>query len=129
LADRAGRLRVLALAAVLLTAAAVLCTLAGQRIGFLGTGLVLLGLGWSAALVGGSTLVTESLPQAVRPGAQGIVDMVMNLAGAAGGIIAGLVVGSTSFATLGVVVAVGVAPYLVTVTVAALKPSPHRARS
>jgi hypothetical protein len=55
--------------------------------------------------------------------------MVMNLAGAAGGIIAGLVVGSTSFATLGVVVAVGVAPYLVTVTVAALKPSPHRARS
>ena len=112
LADHAGRLRVLVLAALLLISSAVFCTIAGHRTGLLATGLVLLGLGWSAALVAGSALVTESIPQAVRPGAQGVVDTVMNLSGAAGGIVAGLVVTSASFAVLGLATAVLITPYL-----------------
>ena len=121
LADRVGRIRVLVLAAGLLAAAAVLCAVAGHRTALLSAGLVLLGLGWSAGLVAGSTLVTESLPLPVRPGAQGLVDVAMNVSGAVGGVAAGLVVAGTSFAVLGVAAAVLVAPYLVTAAAAAVR--------
>lgn len=56
------------------------------------TALVLLGLGWSATLVGTSAQVTARVDAAHRPGVQGRSDLVMNLTGAAGGIIAGPVV-------------------------------------
>ena len=58
----------------------------------LGIGLFLLGLGWSCGLVAGSTLLTESVPEAERPGAQGASDLVMNVCAAVGGAIAGIVV-------------------------------------
>lgn len=110
LADRVGRVRVLTLAGVLLLSAGVACGLAGPTDSvLLGAGLVLLGLGWSAALVAGSTLLSESVPLPVRPGAQGLADVAMNLSGAAGGVAAGLVVAGASFAVLGVGVAVLVA--------------------
>lgn len=113
LADRVGRVRVLTLAGVLLSAAGVACALAGPTDSvLLGVGLVLLGLGWSAALVAGSTLLSESVPLPVRPGAQGLADVAMNLSGAAGGVAAGLVVAGASFAVLGVGVAVLVAACL-----------------
>jgi MFS family permease len=124
LADRAGRIRVLALAAGLLLAAGVVCAAAeGAQTALLSVGLVLLGLGWSAGLIAGSTLLTESLPVSVRPGAQGLADVTMNMSGAAGGIAAGLVVAGTSFAVLGVMAAVAVAPFLVLVLVAAARPA------
>lgn len=114
LADRFGPPRVLALAAALLLAAAAVCAVAGpERAGLVGAGLVLLGLGWSASLVAGSALVTDSVPLAVRPGAQGLVDVAMNVSGAVGGIAGGLVVAGASFAVLGVAAAVVVVPYLV----------------
>jgi MFS family permease len=113
LADRAGRVAVLASAGGLLLAAGVLCATAGpDRTGLLGTGLVLLGLGWSAGLVAGSALLTDSVPVRVRAGAQGLADVAMNVSGALGGIVAGLVVAGASFAVLGVAAAVLVAPYL-----------------
>ncbi|WP_219414546.1 MFS transporter [Pseudonocardia nigra] len=113
LADRAGRVRVLALAAALLAAAATVCALAGPRsTALLGVGLVLLGLGWSAGLIAGSTLLTESLPVALRPRAQGLADVTMNVSGAVGSIAAGLVVAGASFAALGVAAVVLVVPYL-----------------
>jgi len=115
LADRVGRARVLALAAGLLATAAVVCSVAGPRsTALLGVGLVLLGLGWSAGLIAGSTLLTESVPVAVRPGAQGFADVTMNVSGAVGGIAAGLVVAGASFTVLGMVAAVLAVPYLLT---------------
>lgn len=115
LADRAGRIRVLGLAGVLLLASAVLCALAGPNdTALLAAGLVLLGLGWSAGLVAGSTLVTESVALPVRAGAQGLADVAMNVSGAVGGILAGLVVAGTSFAVLGVAASVLVVGYLLT---------------
>ena len=114
LADRLGPSRVLTLAATLLLTAATVCAVAGpEQAGLVGVGLVLLGLGWSASLVAGSALVTESVPVAVRPGAQGLVDVAMNVSGAAGGVAAGLVVAAASFGVLGVAAAVVVVPYLV----------------
>lgn len=113
LSDRLGRVRVLAGSATMLLAAGALCAAAGPRDTVLITvGLVLLGLGWSAALVAGSTLLSESVPLRVRAGAQGVSDVAMNVSGAVGGIAAGLVVAGASFAVLGVAAAVLVAPYL-----------------
>jgi MFS family permease len=114
LADRAGRIRVLGLAGGLLLAAAVLCALAGPSdTALLASGLVLLGLGWSAGLVAGSALVTESVALPVRAGAQGLTDVAMNASGAVGGVVAGLVVAGSSFAVLGVAASVLVVGYLV----------------
>lgn len=116
LADRFGRVPVLALAAALLLAAGVVCGLAGPRqTALLSVGLVLLGLGWSAGLVAGSALLSESVPLPVRAGAQGVADVAMNASGAFGGVVAGLVVAGASFAVLGVVAAVLAASYLLVV--------------
>jgi hypothetical protein len=52
------------------------------------------------------------VPLVVRPGAQGLVDVAMNVSGAIGGIAAGLVVAAASFGALGVAAAVVVVPYL-----------------
>jgi MFS family permease len=63
-------------------------------------GLFLLGLGWSATLVSGSTLVTAAVPQQERPGVQGASDLVMGLCAALGGGLSGVVVGVWGFPTL-----------------------------
>ncbi len=113
LADRLGRILVLAVGGVLLVAAGVVSALAGPAdTALLSVGLVLLGLGWSAALVAGSALVSESVPLQVRPGVQGVADVTMNVAGAVGGIAAGVIVAGASYAVLGIAAAVLVAPYL-----------------
>ena len=70
-------------------------------------------LGWSAGLVAGSALLTDSVAQPVRAGVQGLADVAMNLSGAVGGVAAGLVVAGASFAVLGVAAAVLVGGYLV----------------
>jgi MFS family permease len=117
LADRLGRVPVLAGAAVLLLGAGVLCAVADPHAtALLAAGLVVLGLGWSGCLIAGSTLLTESLPQVVRPRAQGLADVTMNVAGAAAGIAAGLTVAVSSFAVLGVVSALIVVPFLLVAT-------------
>ena len=63
-------------------------------------GLVLLGVGWSFALVSGTALLAESLSAEVRPRVQGISDLVMNLGGAAAGGLSGVVLAQTGFAGL-----------------------------
>jgi MFS family permease len=90
LADGAGRTATVAVGAVLLLAAAAVAGTASPHASVqLGLGLFLLGLGWSCGLIAGSTLVTESVPVAQRPTAQGGTDLLMGLgaavAGAAGG--------------------------------------------
>lgn len=114
LADRVGRIAVLGLAGALLLVSGALCALAGSTdVTLLGVGLALLGLGWSAGLVAGSALLTDSVAQPVRAGVQGLADVAMNLSGAVGGVAAGLVVAGASFAVLGVAAAVLVGGYLV----------------
>lgn len=122
LADRIGRPKVLGLGGVLLLGSGVVCALSGPHdTALLSVGLVLLGLGWSAGLVSGSALLSESVPLAVRPGAQGLSDVVMNVCGAIGGIGAGVVVAGASFAVLGIIAAALVVPYLVVAGVVAAR--------
>jgi hypothetical protein len=57
-------------------------------------------MGWSLAMVAGSTLLTERTPLAARTDVQGASDLVMGLTAAAAGGLSGLVVGVGSFAWL-----------------------------
>ncbi|MGZ4587153.1 MAG: MFS transporter [Mycobacteriaceae bacterium] len=116
LADRLGRIPVLVLGAGLLGASAVV--LAGTGAGNaeqLTVGLVLLGLGWSCGLVAGSALLIDSVPAADRTAVQGLSDLAMNVGGAAGGVVAGAVVASESYAVLATGAAVLVGAYLMVV--------------
>lgn len=123
LTDRYGRRRVIQGGiAVLLVACAVAGT-AGHHSPRLSVGLFLLGLGWSGTMVAGSTLLSESVPAAVRPSAQGLSDLVMGLSGALGGALSGLVVALTGYATLTLLAAIAAVPLLAL----ALRRVPERA--
>ncbi|MEV0995020.1 MFS transporter [Nonomuraea sp. NPDC050202] len=109
LADKAGKVPVLVLGSALLLAAAALAGTAGHRVWQVTAALVLLGLGWSCGLVAGSALVTESVPIERRPAVQGLSDLLMNVCGATGTIVAGAIVGLLGYGMLGLVVGIMVA--------------------
>lgn len=97
LADRVGRRPVVLLGQAAFTASLVLSWLASAAPALVAVSLVLLGLGWSASTVAGSALVAEAVPPAERPQLQGVSDLFMNLAGAAGGALAGPVLALVGF--------------------------------
>ncbi|MFF5246244.1 MFS transporter [Streptosporangium sp. NPDC000095] len=112
LADRVGRTTVLVAGMGLLLAAAVLAGGAGTHdVTQVAVGLLLLGLGWSFGLISGSAMLSEAVPLEHRTPVQGLSDLLMNVCGAAGTVIAGLIVGGLSYGVLGAAVAV-----MVTVT-------------
>ncbi|GGT65545.1 MFS transporter [Streptomyces lateritius] len=100
LSDRLGRLSVIGLAAGLLSVAALLAGTAGPSHARTAAGLFVLGLGWSAGLVSGSALLTDSVPQAARAAVQGLSDFIMNTAAGVGGLAAGLIVARAGYGWL-----------------------------
>nr|WP_246496985.1 MFS transporter [Sphaerisporangium rubeum] len=107
LADRAGAIPVLVIGLCqLLLAAAIAASAAPGDVALLSLGLFLLGTGWSCGLVAGSALLSESVGIDHRPSAQGLSDLIMNVCGATGTMVAGVVVAAGSYAMLGVAVAV-----------------------
>ncbi|MGW6834395.1 MFS transporter [Streptomyces sp. NPDC054949] len=100
LADRIGRLSVIGLAAGLLSVAALLAGTAGPSHAQSALGLFLLGLGWSAGMVSGSALLTDSVPQVARAAVQGLSDLTMNAAAGLGGAAAGLVMARAGYGWL-----------------------------
>jgi predicted MFS family arabinose efflux permease len=107
--DRYGRVPVIVAGAVILLVSCLVCGLAhAEDVVTLGTGLFLLGLGWSCTLIAGSTLLTDDIPQADRPAVQGLSDLTMNVAGALGGALAGAVVVTASYGALCAVAALPV---------------------
>jgi MFS family permease len=89
--DRFGRLGTLAFGAAILGVGTTASVIAGYVPALMFAGLFLLGLGWSVALIAGSALLTESLPQAERVPAQGLSDLVMNLLAALAALASGFV--------------------------------------
>jgi MFS family permease len=122
LTDRLGRVPVLVIGQLVLVAA-VAVSGSFTANGALGVGLLLLGLGWSCALIAGSTLLTESVASGVRPGVQGASDFVMGICGAAGGALAGVVVGVAGYGTLNALAGLLVVPVLVLVAVRHREPA------
>ncbi|MFD6875151.1 MULTISPECIES: MFS transporter [unclassified Streptomyces] len=100
LADRLGRLSVIGLAAGLLSFAALLAGTADGSHTQSALGLFLLGLGWSAGMVSGSALLTDSVPQPARAAVQGLSDLTMNTAAGVGGAAAGLVMSQAGYGWL-----------------------------
>ncbi|MEU5825303.1 putative MFS family arabinose efflux permease [Streptomyces sp. KhCrAH-43] len=100
LADRFGRLSVIGLAAGLLACAALLAGTAGAAHGRTAAGLFVLGLGWSAGMVAGSALLTDSVPQPARAAVQGLSDLVMNASAGVGGVVAGVIVSQAGYGWL-----------------------------
>jgi MFS family permease len=101
LADRVGSPLVVGLGGLILLTSLVLAGLSapGASPG-LGLGLFLLGLGWSFGSVGSSTLLVAATPLRHRPRVQGTVDMLTGFTAAAGGAVAGVVVGTLGFGWL-----------------------------
>ncbi|MGW9552663.1 MFS transporter [Citricoccus zhacaiensis] len=122
LADRFGPARVAGAGLSLLVAAAALTGIFPHQHLAVVTGLVLLGLGWSAATVAGSTLLVAALRPAERVPAQGFSDAVMSLAGAVGSLAAGPLMGAVGFA--GLSAALGVMVILCGLGAAALLRAP-----
>ncbi|MGW5396975.1 MFS transporter [Streptomyces sp. NPDC003952] len=100
LADRIGRLSVIGLAAGLLSVAALLAGTADGNHAQSAAGLFLLGLGWSAGMVSGSALLTDSVPAPARAAVQGLGDLTMNTAAGVGGAAAGLVMSQAGYGWL-----------------------------
>jgi MFS family permease len=101
LSDKVGRVRVIQIGVALLVLAAVVAGMSpAMNAVSLGIGLFLLGLGWSCTLIAGSTLLSESVSIEMRPSSQGASDLVMNLMGAIGGAMSGVIIGLFSFGWL-----------------------------
>jgi MFS family permease len=107
LADRAGSVLVAALGAMLLIAAGASGAVLDLSDDLQMTAtLALLGLGWNAGVVGGSTMLAASVPAFLRPQTEGIGEVTMGLAAGAGAPIAGLLVAHGDFAVLSIAAAV-----------------------
>ena len=118
LVDRLGRIVMIFVGTAILLAACAISGLApADSVATLAIGLFLLGLGWSCTLIAGSTLLTDSVGEAERPSVQGLSDLVMNVAGAIGGAVAGVVVFYSSY---GVLCAVAAVPVIILATLTAL---------
>ena len=101
LSDRLGRVRVIQIGIVILLLSTIVSGKARADDAYtLGVGLFLLGLGWSCTLIAGSAYLSESVETEFRASSQGASDLVMNLSGAGGGALAGVIIGTLSYGWL-----------------------------
>jgi MFS family permease len=113
LTDRLGRRAVIGGGIALLLLACALAGTADHNHQQLGVALMVLGLGWSATMVAGSTLLTDSVPTGLRASSQGLSDLIMGLAAASGGALSGVVVFAWGYPTLALLAAIMTAPLIV----------------
>lgn len=129
LADRYGRLPVIAAGGVvLLLAGGLAAPTSGHHAAPVIAALVLLGVGWNLGLIGGSALLTDSMPLAERARAQGQADFAMGIAGALGSFAAGPVLQGGGYELLGIGGAfLGAALVVISLRAGLLSPAPARA--
>jgi MFS family permease len=125
LTDRLGRRPVIFVGIALLLAACALAGNAGHDPARLAGGLMVLGLGWSATMVAGSTLLSESIPVELRASAQGLSDLVMGLAGAFAGAVSGVIVDAWGYSTLTLLAALATAPLIILVSFSTSRADVH----
>jgi len=109
ISDRLGQIKTIQIGLLILIASAVISgSAAADDVTKLGVGLFLLGLGWSFTLISGSTLLSSAVDQTLKTSVQGASDLVMNLAGALGGAIAGVIISLLNYGWLCVFAAIPV---------------------
>jgi predicted MFS family arabinose efflux permease len=115
LADKLGAHVVLVGGLGAIVASTVLTSMSGGSTMIVTAGLILLGLGWSASTVAGSSIVAATVTGVERVAVQGLSDSLMSLAGAGGGAVAGLVLAASGYSGLsiagGVLAVVGVGAF------------------
>ena len=105
-ADRFGGLPVASAGLGILVVATGLAAFSADSHALTTVGLVLLGVGWSAATVAGSSVIVNAVAPEVRVAAQGVSDTMMSLAGVLGGVLSGLILAAVGYLGLGVACAV-----------------------
>ena len=100
LSDRWGAAQTILLGQCILIVAVAVAGTSGDSELQITIGLTMLGLGWSASVIAGAAMLTRSVEVSARPAVQGLSDLALNLAGAFGGLLAGLVVAWQGFGTL-----------------------------
>lgn len=114
LADKISAVGLLLVGVGVLAVALVLAALAAEpSMLVISLALGLLGLGWSAGMVGGSLLLADSVAAEAKVSVQGATDAVMNVAAAASSAVSGLVLGWAGYPGLAVVAAVVLLPMAV----------------
>lgn len=109
LADKIGKIQTIFLGQLIYVAALLFAGLGHADRLMVTIGLTLLGLGWSAATVAGSALLSATLPANEKTNVQGLSDSLMNLSGAFGGAVAGLLLASFQFEGLNAIALIPVA--------------------
>lgn len=99
LVDKVGAARVVMLGCGIFLAAITLGALVADSSNavLMSIALTMLGLGWSACLIGGSSLLSASAPEEIRVPLQGATDMLMNFGAAAMAALAGPVLATGGF--------------------------------
>ena len=100
LSDKIGPKRVIVLGQFIFLAALIVAGVGQFDFVAVVIGLFLLGLGWSAATVSASALLSQSLEVEQRTKVQGFSDSLMNFSGAFGGAVSGTILAVYSFAGL-----------------------------
>ncbi len=90
-ADRRGREPAILVGGVVLVVATVLAAVSGEAYVVLFPALWALGLGWNFGLIGGSSLLVESMPADRRVQVQGAADMAMSFCGGLAGFSSGFI--------------------------------------
>lgn len=101
LVDKVGRTLMAVASGATLLAAGVLAAVApGESVLALAIALILLGLGWNFGLISGTALLVDATNPTNRAKTQGSIDVMIALSGASGGMLSGMVVANSSFASL-----------------------------
>ncbi|MET3509567.1 MFS transporter [Plantibacter flavus] len=103
LVDRIGRTPMAIAAGVTLLLAGVTGALApADSLGLLILALALLGLGWNFGLIAGTALVVDHTVPANRARTQGMLDVLIALAGAGAGVMSGVVMAGVGYGALSI---------------------------
>ena len=109
LADKLGKIQTVVLGQGIYVAALLFAGFGMHDHNLVLLGLFLLGLGWSAATVSASSLLSSSLPTEEKTNVQGLSDSLMNLSGAFGGAISGTIMSLLMFVGLNLAALIPVA--------------------
>ncbi|HRQ00506.1 MAG TPA: MFS transporter [Terrimesophilobacter sp.] len=113
MSDRWGRIPTILFGQGMLFVSLVIAWVGSHSEFWVTVSLVLLGTGWSASTIAGSTLVVESVHVDERAGLQGASDFLMNILAATGGALAGPVLAFVGYPGLGLACMVLVAVVVV----------------
>ena len=111
--DKQGTVRAVLAGAVLLVAATILSALSGEAAIILFPALWLLGIGWNFGLIGGSSMLLESVSETNRVTVQGSADLMMSFCGGLAGLSSGFIRKAVGYHLLSVVAMIAAASLLI----------------